>query len=150
MRNIWPRGYRAINGKRGEFLCLHALVYLGLGFSYITRPLAEPHTFGWLPAFFTLHVLGWSWVIAAVAGILTAFIRHPPRTDQAGYAVVTAVPLIWAGLFLISWATGYSHNGWVATIIYGGYAATVMLVSSWPNPPPVEDLQLPPIPERKP
>lgn len=152
MRNIWPRGYRLINGKRGEFLCLHAAIYLGIGTSYILIPRApdQRQIFGWLPDFLTLEVLGWVWIIAAAAGILGAFIHKPPRADQVGFAVVTSVPLFWAGLFLISWLTGYTATGWIATIIYGGYAGTVMLVSSWPNPPPVNDLVLPPIPERQP
>lgn len=152
MMHLGPRAYRAVNGKRGEFLCLHALIYLGIGFAYITRPAPPVRVFGWLPDFLTLDVLGGVWIAAAAAGVLGAFIHNPPRTDKISYAIVTSVPLIWAGLFLISWLTGYTTaaGGLVSTVIYAGYAGSVMLVSSWPNPPPVDDLHLPEIPERQP
>lgn len=148
--HLWPRAYKAINGKRGAFLCLHALVYIGIGVTYITTPNRTVQVFGWLPDFLTLDVLGWVWIVAAVVGVLSAFIHDPPRTDKIGYAVMTSVPLLWAGLMLISWLTGYNSTGLIAAVVYGGFAGVIMLVSSWPNPPPIDDLRMPTIPERKP
>lgn len=142
---------RRLSGKRAQFLLVHAVLYACIGFSYATIEPTERSSramaFGWLPDYLPISVVGWIWIIAAVVALATAIESHPPRSDRIGFMALTAVPIIWSLMFLISWVSalfsGHSSTSWVSACIYAGYATIVIVVSSWPNPISIN--RLPPI-----
>jgi hypothetical protein len=142
---------RRLSGKRAQFLMVHAVLYACLGFSYVTIEPTERSTramaFSWLPGYLPISVVGWIWIIAAAVALFTAIESHPPRSDRVGFMALTAVPIVWSLMFLISWVSAlfadHDSTAWVSAAIYAGYATIVILVSSWPNPINID--RLPPI-----
>lgn len=129
---------KIFNNKRGKFLCLHAMIFLGIGYSYVVPGVSlasRNRAFSWLPDhYFTLDSLGWIWIISAIIGLASGIAYNPPRSDKVGFAAITAAPLAWSIINTISWIFGYSDTAWISSILFGGYACIIMLVSSWPNP----------------
>lgn len=142
---------RRLSGKRAQFLLVHAVLYACLGFSYVTIKPSERSSramaFSWLPDYMPIWIVGWIWIIAAAIALFTAIETHPPRSDRVGFMALTAVPIVWSLMFLISWVSalvgGDGSTAWVSACIYAGYATIVILVSSWPNPINID--RLPPI-----
>lgn len=142
---------RRLSGKRAQFLLVHAALYACLGFSYVTIQPSERSSramaFSWLPSYLPIWVVGWIWIIAALIALFTAIESHPPRSDRIGFMALTAVPIVWSLMFLISWVTALvgdrGSTAWVSASIYAGYATIVLIVSSWPNPINID--RLPPI-----
>ena len=142
---------RRLSGKRAQFLLVHAVLYACLGFSYVTIKPGEGSSrasaFSWLPAALPVSMIGWIWIVAAGIALYAAIEQHPPKSDRFGFMALTAVPIVWSLMFLISWVSaviaGTPSTAWVSASIYAGYATIVILVSSWPNPINLD--RLPPI-----
>lgn len=130
------RLFHRINDHRGRFLVLFGLLYGCFGWTYLVEGSTPSRTaaFEWLPSFIPMSALSWPWFIAAVIALGSSVRYTPPRTDRFGFMALVLVPCVWALMFLFSYFRGYAPTGWISTIIYGGFAAIVILVSSWPNP----------------
>ncbi len=141
---------RRLNGRRGRFLLVHAVVFAAIGYSYLIAPATSTRmgAFAWLLDALPLQVLGWPWLIAAVVAVVSAASYDPPRSDRAGFVAITSVPLLWGMLFGFAWVAGFSPTAWISAVTYIGYALIVMVVASWPNPIDVEVIPTPPPPPR--
>ena len=126
---------RRINGHRGKFLVLFAMIYGLIGYGYIVAGITPTRraTFGWLPDWFPFTVLAWPWLLAAVVALVSALLYDPPRTDRFGFMALAVTPMLWGSMFLISWLGGFAPTGWISSVTYFGLTAIVTLVSSWPN-----------------
>ncbi|MCQ4119897.1 hypothetical protein [Rhodococcus tibetensis] len=144
MRAVWSRLHgdrftrpltRRINGHRGKFLLLFAMIYALFGYSYVMAGITATRraTFGWLPDWFSFTVLAWPWFIAAGVAVVSAILYDPPRTDRHGFMALAVVPMVWGFMYLISWLAGFATTGWISAIIYFGFSAIVTHASSWPN-----------------
>lgn len=133
---VTHRLFHRVNDHRGRFLILFGLLYGCFGWSYIVEGSSPSRraTFEWLPDVIPMSALSWPWFTAALIAVISAFRYTPPRTDRFGFMALALAPLVWACMFLFSYFAGYAPTGWISTIIYGGFAAIVILVSSWPNP----------------
>jgi hypothetical protein len=126
---------RRLNGHRGKFLILFAMIYSLVGYSYVMAGITATRraTFGWLPDWLSFSILAWPWLIAAGIAVVSAILYNPPRTDRFGFMALAVVPMVWGCMFLISWLAGFAPTGWISAITYFAFSATVTLVSSWPN-----------------
>lgn len=133
---------RRLNGRRGAFLLALAIVYLLIGYSYISQPSTAGWTtsFRWLPDWFPITYLGWPWIVAGLIAIASAIAYESPKSDRAGFSAMTAVPLAWSLIFFLLWLAGYATTGWSLASTYAGFAVAVMVVSGLPNPVPIPPL----------
>ena len=123
------RGLAARAGHRGAFLSFLALLDLAVAYSlWVTTP-AQRRT---LDLF-----LPWPWWaavwaatgLACAAGIFA-------RRDRAAFTAAAATKAAWAGVMADTWLAQGVPRGWVPVVIWAAFALTVLLVSSWPEPPP--------------
>ena len=135
---------RGLNDHRGRFLVLFATIYTCFGYSYIVEGATTQRrsVFVWLPDMVPMMVLSTPWFLAAVIALMSAFKRSLFRTDRYGFMALATVPCVWALTFLFAHFAGRAPTGWISTLIYGGFAAIVVVVSSWPNPPTLDGRSL--------
>lgn len=128
MRKTLQGKRRIINGRRGSFQLLFALVYLVLGASFIlTEPLpSRVLALAWLGEF--VPYVGYVWVVGAVLAMTG---MHLPRgRDSYSFSALAFAPLLFGGFFLIGMFFGAPLvNGLVSTAVYWLIGATVMVVS---------------------
>jgi hypothetical protein len=123
-----------INGRRGVFQLLFAVVYIVIGASF----LLIPHTpsrleaLRWLIELMPLWPFACLWLAAGVMGAVSAFFCRPK--DWVGFFALTLVPAVWGFLFLIGVVLGSPLLGVVSTAIYWLLAAAMMVVSGMQGP----------------
>jgi hypothetical protein len=137
-----------INGRRGAMLLLLAVIYFGLGASYVLLDPSHSRAIAlhWIDVVAPIQYLGYMWFASAALGVLCAFAREP--RDRAGFVAAATVPFFWGSLFLIAWITHDSRTGWISTILYWAVSGLVLTASGMRNPLPP---QVPGhVPEHKP
>lgn len=126
MRTIRSIGRLKVNGRRGAFLLLWALVYGILAWSSFMSG-RIPSSLAWLAQYIPGEVLGIVWGVPVIFAILGAF-RPRPR-DAFAFAALTAAPVVWSGLYLIGFFVTREVTSIVAIALYVGIAVMVMVVS---------------------
>lgn len=124
-----------VNGKRGWFLILLAIVFVGIGLSYLQPSVSRAKTFDWLPEWLPSQWLSVAWGIGALTAIVAAF-RADPRADLIGFATISLILTGWGFIYLWAWLAGTTPNGWYSASIFWTFAGLVSLVAGWANPPP--------------
>ena len=114
-------------GRRGLFLLFLAVLDLAYGWSLYAT--AGPQR--QLDLLLPWQVWGLVWCATGLVCAAGAFMRH----DRIPYAVAAMLKTAWAAVFLLDWINGYPR-GWVAVAVWAAFAATVVMVSSWPEPSP--------------
>lgn len=132
-----------VNGKRGWFLILLALVFTVIGLSYLQTSPARTKTFSFLPDWFPTPWVSIVWGIGVVTAVVAAF-RAEPRADWIGFGTMSFVLTGWGFIYLASWIHGDTPAGWYSASIFWTFAALVFLVSTWPNPVDPERFPSPP------
>jgi hypothetical protein len=122
---------------RSAFLFLAGVTALayGTGLLDASRSGKRPP---WLPAgphtITAISPDAWGWIWAGCGLVLLAGCWWKPATRYL-FAVAAAVNGGWAVAFL----TGYIRYGvpgyWAPAVAFGGYTASILLVSAWPDPP---------------
>ncbi len=118
-------------GRRGAFLAFLAVLDLGYGYSLI----ADKPSFNLLLPW---NVWGWIWIGVGLfisTGILV-------RMDLWQYGVSALLKTTWGFVNFDSWLFrehGVSR-GWVASIVWFSFAATVIVISGWPEPKRIVDI----------
>lgn len=123
-----------INGRRGVFQLLFAVVYLVIGVSFMLIPHtpSRQEALRWLMELTPLWPFACLWLSAALVGAVSAFYCRPK--DWVGFFALTLVPAIWGFLFLIGVLFGAPPLGLVSTAIYWLLAAAMMVVSGMQGP----------------
>lgn len=128
-------GHRGLNGRRGVFLGIFAVIYVAIGISYIfpTKDSTVRHTMSWMPVWSPLWVCGLLWAAAGVIAALAAF--RPLPQDRFGFEALAAVSWGWTVAYIAAWVLGDSSRGWVSALIFGLLGTAVITVSGMLNPP---------------
>lgn len=118
-----------MNGPRGMFQLLYALIYLVLGYSYIVVPYSRARldALAWLDDLIALQLIGMLWIIAGAAALVGSFLR-PPR-DQYSFGLLALVPTAFGFLYLFGWIAGNAHTGWATTCLFWAIAASAMVAA---------------------
>jgi hypothetical protein len=126
VKSIRSLGRMKVNGRRGTFLLLWALVYAILAWSSLMSG-RIPSSLAWLGQYVPGEVLGTVWGVPVIFAIFGAF-RPRPR-DAFGFAALTAAPVLWSGLYLIGFFITKEVTSVVGIALYMGIAVMVMVVS---------------------
>lgn len=113
-------------GHRGAFLLFLAFLDATLAYSLLTVSSA-------LVVHMVLPVTAWAWIWAATGAVCLA--RAAAQRDRVAFAVAAGTKTAWAGASAYAWLEFHVPTGWVATVIWLAFALTVLLISSWPEPP---------------
>lgn len=125
----------AINGHRGAFQLLLAVVYLVIGLSFLLLPggASRSAALGYITNLMPIQPLACLWLAAAVVGAVSAFYCRP--RDWFGFVALVLAPAIWGFLFIIGVVFfGAPVMGIVSGIIYWAFAAIPMVVSGMQGP----------------
>lgn len=116
-------------GRRGFFLLFLAFLNSAVGSSLISdtsNPLRHYDTTLPLPAW------GWTWVAAGVIHLWYAFRIN----DRVSFTVAAFVKGAWAAMYIDLTVTQGYPRGWVFATLWGFFAINVLMIASWPEPPP--------------
>lgn len=130
--------HRIVNGRRGAYLATAAAVHVVIGFSYLTTPTASRNqAFSWLPSWFGMPEIGLFLMACGVAIIVLAvgWPRLPEWSEDVAFGLLAMLPLSLLFVFAGAMVLNVSSTAWISVVIYSSYAATVWIVSGWPNPP---------------
>ncbi len=122
-------------GRRGAFLAFLAVLDFLYGYSLFTSPAPLRNLDLLLP----WQAWAWMWIAAGV--IMASGI--PARRDRVQYAISAAFKTTWALLYAQLWFVQHVPRAWVAAIIWAAFAATVLIISGWPEPPPKHGVPAP-------
>ncbi|SRR6266496_1893 len=109
-------------GRRGVFLSFLSILDIGYGYGLITGIPVTNLLLSW-------DIWGWIWIgfgIFISTGILA-------RMDLWQYGAATLLKTAWGLANLDSWVL-HGGRGWVAAIVWLSFAATVIVISGWPEP----------------
>jgi hypothetical protein len=119
-------------GRRGS-----ALLFLGLvDFVYCYRllfPRQSDRESPWLTFLADFAPL---WVWAGMWGTvgLLCVLRSFRRRDSAAFSAAIGIKILWTGLAIASGLAGVDQ-WYINAVIWGGFAAFVGIVATWPEPP---------------
>lgn len=119
-------------GRRGAFLLFLSLldfVYSFGLFNPTPQSLKNP-TYIFLQTALGLKFWGSLWLITGFICLIFAF----RKKDAYGFAAAMFIKILWALLFLLGWLFAGVERGYLSTAIWGGFAATLALIASWPEP----------------
>jgi hypothetical protein len=74
---------------------------------------------------------GWVWFTAGLIVLIGAFIKK----DVWAFVAASLIKTAWGSLSLILWLQGAQPNGWLSAVVWWSFAATVLVIASWPEPP---------------
>jgi hypothetical protein len=84
----------------------------------------------------------WGGVWIGVGAICVAGAFMGTGRDRLAFMAAAALKACWGLLFIRVWLLDAVTRGWVSVVIWLAFAATVLLISAWPEPPrapPVEE-----------
>lgn len=112
-------------GHRGAVLAFLVMLDLLYGYSMNT----EPGYLAWVDLGLSIHT--WSLIWIAVGVILLTGISA--KRDKFHYTIAVMLKVFWSAVFFRTWLTGGYDRGWVVGLIWGGFAALLFIISSWPE-----------------
>lgn len=118
-------------GRRGAFLIF--LAVLDGVYAYgllIQAPAPASHP----SADLLLPVQAWAglWAATGLACAASSAIRR----DRVAYTLAATLKAAWAGTATWQWASGLLPNGWLSGVVWLAFAATVLVIASWPEAAP--------------
>lgn len=127
-------------GRRGGFLILFALVYIGMGLMLTLLPGIEKRLEGlrWVLDFAHDYVPGLpfspllpftlNWALCGVLALIAAFQVRP--LDWFGFSALVLAPALWGSMYFIGvMFAGSPTSGLLSTLIYWLFAGAPMIVS---------------------
>lgn len=112
-------------GRRGAFLAFLALLDTSYGYILLTIP----------PALQSLDLMlpwrAWAILWLATGGICLTGVFA--RRDLIQYTLAAALKTAWALLYVRLAAVQHVPYAWISAIVFLALAATVLLISSWPE-----------------
>jgi len=130
-------------GRRGGFLVAWGILFVLYGVGLFVQPLPEaPHATFLLHEMIPPPIRAVLWVVSGLVALRYALARNPAR-DIPGYLALGAMPCVRMASYAVAWvvhlALGGSYGdprGWVSTVFYAVFVATVVLVAGWAERPP--------------
>jgi hypothetical protein len=124
------------SGRRGGFLLFLALLDLVYAWGIWISVAPQSHQPNML-----LPAQAWAaaWAVTGVICLTGVLLNR----DRIMFAAAAAMKTSWCGLSMWLWTSGQQPNGWLSAVVWGAFAATVLMVGSWPEPPP----KIPDLPE---
>ena len=116
-------------GRRGAFLAFLALLDFAYGYSLYLVP-ASQRAYDLL-----LPWQAWGVVWLAVGAVCAGGMVLRTGADRLAFSLAAALKTCWAAVFVRVWLLDHLPRGWVSVVIWLAFAAVVLLVSSWPEPP---------------
>lgn len=114
-------------GRRGAFLLFLALLDISYGYSlFVTE--APQRIFDLVIPWQAWGVIWMSVGFVCLTGV--AMIR-----DRWQFAIAAVLYSAWGAVNLDLWLIQGVPRGWLSVAIWWSFAATVLLVSGWPDPP---------------
>jgi hypothetical protein len=134
---------RGINGRRGAFELLFAVVYVVIGLSFLFMPPSSSRAdaLRWLTDLLPLWPFASIWVVAGLTGAYSAFLSRPK--DWIGFFALTLAPFAWGCLFLIGIPLGSPLLGAVGGLVYWLLSAATMVVSGMQGPTDRDTREMP-------
>jgi hypothetical protein len=83
-----------------------------------------------------------SWMLTGIFCAAGAFLRR----DRGSFVLAAMLDFSWGGVSLANWLGGSLPNGWLSAVVWMAFSATVLIISSWPDPK-TRELEYP-LPER--
>lgn len=125
-------------GRRGAFLVLMgtAYIFLGYGYGYQSTPRVTKDQLA-LPLLLVddLRFWGTLWIVAGVLAVFNAW--WPPGRDAVGFMALELFAMVWAVLNITGDLFLDAPRGWVVGVIFGAWAAAVLIVSGMADPTPL-------------
>lgn len=72
------------------------------------------------------------WIALGVIVLVSAFERA--NRQRLGCVLAWGTPFLWSAAWLISFILGIAPLGWLAAVVYVGYAGLALVVSGWEEP----------------
>lgn len=129
--SVWNRLIHTV-GRRGAFLLFLTLLDLiyGQALLFPTHDATAAPTYKFLAQVAPLWAWGLLWITVGMACFVYAFRRY----DAPAYALAMFLKVLWALTFLLGWIFAGVDRGYLATVIWGAFAAILVLISGWPEP----------------
>ncbi|MGI5293278.1 hypothetical protein ACQEVF_59575 [Nonomuraea polychroma] len=119
-------------GRRGCCLMFFALVDLiyAAGLACAPPQASRSDAYAFLSGILPL----WAWALPwAFVGALCALYAFAAE-DRVAFAAASALSVGWSVLNLSGWLLGEIPRGFLAGVVWGGYAAFIQVIAGWSEP----------------
>lgn len=123
------RGMTRRAGRRGAFLAFLAILDWAYGYSLYETAAPQRRLDLLLPW------QAWAVIWLATGAVCAAGVFLPAGRDRWSFSAAALLKGAWGALFIRVWLYDSLPRGWVSVIIWLAFAATVLLVSGWPEHP---------------
>lgn len=131
MRRLVERLARRI-GRRGASLLFLALLDLVYSASLLAVPPETRSAGSYAFLARMLPLPAWAAIWGAVG--LVCLVQAFARTDVIAFGAASLLKVLWATVYLIGWALGDIPRGWLASVIWYGFAVWLAIISGWREP----------------
>jgi hypothetical protein len=116
-------------GRRGASLLFLALVDIVYAYSlYDVTPESRSNPgLVFLAALLPLTVWAAAWTAVGLVCAVYAF----ARADRLAFAAASLLKVLWGTLYLLGWALGVVPRGYVAAVLFLGFAGFVQVIAGW-------------------
>lgn len=131
---------RGFPGRRGAFLIFLAI--LDMVYAWALYKYATPQEAAVNALLLPWQVWAPIWGSVGLVCLGSAFLKK----DRIAFSLAAALKFAWGGVSFIQWMRNLEPNGWLSTVVWVAFSATVLIISSWPEPAPLPEH--PSLPER--
>jgi len=131
MRDVIARLVRRI-GRRGAsllFLALLDLIYAG-GLLALPPEARSNPSYAFLARLLPLPIWAAIWGAVGLVCLVQAFARR----DALAFTAASLLKAAWGTVYLVGWALGDIPRGWLASVIWYGFAIWLAIISGWREP----------------
>lgn len=115
-------------GRRGAFLAFLAVLDVAYGYSLFVTA-APQRAFDLLLPW---QAWGIIWMVTGAVCASGIFARR----DRLQFTAAAGLKAAWGCLFADIWIEQHYPRGWVSVVVWLAFAATVLIISGWPEEPP--------------
>lgn len=123
--------------RRRAFLLMFGLIYVLIGYGYISQPIPNVQSTAQSVAFGLAPIWAWGICWAACGAIMAvAALRRwtESRGGDWGFGLGAFMPALWGVLSLVTWTTEASPRAWITALIFGAVSASVIVISGMVDP----------------
>lgn len=143
-RSGFKGGLGRLLGRRGTFLCLFGLIWLGASYGFLSTPMARfttPEDTGLL-SYLETPWAGLMWASGGIFAIVVGFLRRRMENrDEWGFIALLIPAMSWVMTYLWAWVTNlvsgglYGRpNGWLSALVWSIAVMAILVVAGWPDP----------------
>lgn len=125
-------------GRRGVALLFFAFLDLVYAFSLANPPAEARRTASLLFVQLIAPLWAWSilWLVVGLVCLAGAFARQ----DRWAFAAAMFLKVLWGVTYLLGWVMFHLERGYVSAAIWLVFAGWIFVISTWPEPPEVVNL----------